>query len=133
MPGEHTMDAFKPLMLPPNGSYPGSIALRDGDPIKKRVVVKPNKVDTFLFQVSFFPIVDLLAEYSLCLTARSKFLVQLLHIMSLDNLEQKERNTHFESCTTSIPNMTVVKIYTKVEKTYYVSRQSKFTRNLKWI
>ena len=42
------MGAFKFLMLPPNGSYPGSIALRGGAPIKKRVV-KPNKVDNFLF------------------------------------------------------------------------------------
>ena len=43
------MADFKPLMLPPNGSYSGSIALRGGAPIKKRVVVKPNKVDNFLF------------------------------------------------------------------------------------
>ena len=33
VPGGHTMGAFKPLMLPPNGSYSGSIALRGGAPI----------------------------------------------------------------------------------------------------
>ena len=43
------MDAFKPLMMPPNGSYPSNIVLWGGAPMKKRVVVKANKVDNFLF------------------------------------------------------------------------------------
>ena len=82
------MGAFKPLMMPPNGSYHGSIALWGGAPMKKRVSLS-KKVDNFLFQVGFFPMVDLLTSSFDCKI--QSFLIQLLHIRSVDNLEQKTR------------------------------------------
>ena len=53
------MGAFKPLMLPLRWVLPSSIAMWGGAPMKKRAVIKPNKVDIFLFLVSFFRMVDL--------------------------------------------------------------------------
>ena len=78
---------------------------------------------------------DLLAEYSLRLTVRSKVLVQLLHIKTVDNLKQKEQNKYFETCTTSILNTMVTTINTKVAKTYIVLRKStiKILKKLKLI
>ena len=72
------MGTFKPLMLPLYGSYPASIAIWGGAPIR-RVVVKPNKVDNFSFLGKLLPH-GRSSRIKSSLSARSQVLVQLLHI-----------------------------------------------------
>ena len=51
----YTMGAFKTLMLPPNGSYPSSIALRGGAPIKKELSLNATRLTTFFSKSASSP------------------------------------------------------------------------------
>ena len=73
--------------------------------------------------------VDLLTYWFDCKI--QSFLVQLLHIRSLDNLEQKKWNKYFVLCTTSILNTTVVTINRKVPKTLLRKSTIKSHKKLK--
>ena len=72
----YTMGAFKPPMLQPKGSYPGSIALRGGAPIGKELSLNPTRLTTFFSKAASSPW-QIFSEYSLCLIVSCEVVVQI--------------------------------------------------------